>query len=530
MKLHEELMRRLLPRPKADRRRSRSFALVLAVVSTMVTIAACGTGGAGGGDRETLTIAIGAEALPNPALATTKSAWSAVSYNLVYEPLIRQLPNGSLRPALAAAWEYVDGAVPNTVFQMTLRDGAKFADGSAVTPQAVAKWLQYFVRQTGPLAGVLGANPTFQVVGSNKVQIRMTSPNPSLPVILSDGGGNIGHVVSPAGIDNPDSLATDAHGAGPYVLDSAGSVRGDHYSYKPNPNYFDQNAIKFRKVEVKVIQDASARLAAQQSGQVDVAIGDSSTAEPAQQAGLGVITAPRGVIEIVLDSKNGLAPELADKRVREAINHAIDRKSIAQALLGKAGIPASAFLPTDVTTGMDAFWTYDPAKAKSLLVDAGYPNGFEMKALVQGPYFGPLGEPLMRAVAQNLAAVGIKLNITSYATDPEYAKDVFGKKAPVFTLTGLIADTPTLYNTYMAPKARVNFFGDDEVLTREFDAGARSQDPTAHWTTMWRLFTSQAYVAPVLVNPNFFYVSEHIAGAEATAKRPVALPTEWSRK
>lgn len=523
-----------IPTRQSPRREGvRSAGLIASVVLLLSVVSACsGAGSSDKGSSDTLSIAIGTEAVPNPALATTKAAWLAISYSLVYAPLIHQTPDGRLEPALAASWEYIDesGSDPNSVFQLKLRDGAKFADGSTVTPDAVAEWLKYFVAQTGPLAGVLGEDPQFEVVGSDTVTIRMTSPNPSLPAILSDAGGNIAYVVSPKGLADLDSLGANAHGAGPYVLDNANSVRGDQYTYTPNENYYDQDAIKFKQVVVKVIPDASSRLAAQESGQIDVALGDSSTAKPAKDAGLGVVMSPRGVIELVLDVKGGLAPELKDKRVREAINHAIDRKSIAEALLGSADAAASAFLPTDVDTGLNDYWTYDPEKAKSLLADAGHADGFTMKALVQGAYFGQLGEPLMRAVAQDLSKVGINLDITSYATDPEYGKDVFANKAPGFAMTGFVADTPTIYRTYLAPTASANFFGEDEVLAKQFDAGARAEDPTKDWAEMWTRFTTEAYVAPVVVNPTYYYVSDVIDGVEATNIRPVSLPTEWSPK
>lgn len=512
--------------------RGRGLPVAIALALTLGgALAACsGGGGSSDGKGDELTIGLGAEALPNPALATSTGAWTAIQYGLVYAPLIHMTSDGDLEPALADSWNYVeqDGAAPNTVFDVNLRPEATFADGGVVTPEAVAQWFQYFVGQTGPLAGVLGSDPKFAAVDADTVRITMTEPNPSLPTILSDGGGNITYVVSPEGLKDPDALGANPHGAGPYVLDSSDSVTGDHYTYLPNEKYFDQDAIEFDKVEIRLIPDPSARLAAQQSGQLDVAIGDSTTAGPAEDGGLEVIRAPRGVIELVLDSKNGIAPRLEDARVRQAINYAIDRRSIAEALLGDADAAASTFLPTDVGSDLGDYYEYDPDKARTLLSEAGAANGFTLKALVQGSYFGQLGEPLMRAVAQNLSEVGITLDITSYATDPEYAKDVFGKKAPVFALTGLVADSPTLYGTYLAKDGRVNFFGEDKTIAEAYAAGARAEDPSEDWTRMWERFAEQAYVAPIIINPTYFYVSEGINGVHANDRRPAALPIEWS--
>jgi peptide/nickel transport system substrate-binding protein len=507
---------------------------VLAVVGVLLLLgltagglAACGSSSGGSSKTTVLRIGIGTEALPDPAKATVKGYWASVTFSLAYAPILHLTPAGKVAPGLATSWRYVEGK-QNKVFEFTLRKDAKYSDGTPVTAQTVAQWLTYFSKGTGPFAGVFGKKPQFDAVDQSTVRVTLTTPNPRLPLVLSDGGPNAGFVMGPKAMADAKLLSSATDGAGPYMLDGKQSVRGDHYTYVPNPNYYDKAAVKFSRVELKVIAEPASRLQTQKSGQLDVTLGDVTTASVAKSSGLQVLAAPQGVQYLVLDSKHGAAPQLRDIRVRQAINYAIDRKAIAKALLGPVGTPASAFIPADANTGMDNYWAYDPAKAKQLLAEAGQAKGFTLKAISQGAYFGNLGEPLVRAVAKNLEAVGIKLDLTSYSTDPDYAKDVFAFKAPVINLLQILSDTPTVYGTYIAPSGVVNFYGTDPEIVRLYNEGLKAEDPTPSWVKMWRRFTTQAYVVPLVVNPNLYYVSKSIKGVSVSKVHNSALPTEWS--
>jgi peptide/nickel transport system substrate-binding protein len=518
-----------------ERGRSRAVAVIgalLLLACGAVGLAACGgsKGGSGGASKTSvLRIGIGTEALPDPAKATVKGYWASVMFSLAYAPIFHLSPEGKVTPGLATSWRYVnDGADRNKVFEFTLRKNAKFSDGTPVTAKSVADWLTYFSKGTGPFSGVFGKKPKFEAVDDSTVRVNLATPNPRLPLVLSDGGPNAAFVMGPKAMADAKLLSSATDGAGPYMLDGKQSVRGDHYTYVPNPHYYDKAAVKFSRVEVRLIAEPASRLQTQKSGQLDVTLGDVTTASSAKSAGLKVLAAPQGVQYLVLDSKHGAVPQLRDIRVRQAINLAIDRKAIAKALLGDVGTPASAFIPADANTGQDDYWAYDPEKAKALLAQAGYAKGFSMKAICQGAYFGNLGEPLVRAVAKNLEAVGIKLDVTSYSTDPDYAKDVFDFKAPVINLLQILSDTPTVYGTYIAPSGVVNFYGTDPEIVRLYNAGLKAEDPTPSWVKMWQRFTTQAYVVPLVVNPNLYYVSKSIAGVSVSKVHNSALPTEWS--
>jgi peptide/nickel transport system substrate-binding protein len=516
---------------KVGRQVRRSSLVVTALAGVALALAACG----GGSSTKTsasngvLRIGISTEALPNPALATVSGLWAATVYDLAYAPLIHLTPDGKLEPSLAASWGYVKGTeVPNTVFQMKLRAGAKFSDGTPVDAAAVAKWLNYFVSAGGSFAAALGTKPVITAVDTSTVRVQLSAPNPSLGVTFSDAGPNIGFVASPAAIANPKLFSSGTYGAGQYVLDKTGSVTGDHYLYKPNPKYYDQSAIKFKSVQVKVISQASSRLQAQQSGQLDVAFGDLTTANAASKAGLKTLSVAQGVVSYTFDlTKNHSQRALQDERVRQAIAHAINRETLAKDLLGGHSQPASAPLFSDTKTGADDYWTYDPALSRKLLEQAGYADGFSFNALVQGAYKGLTGEPLMRAVAQQLQAVGIKMNITSYATDPAYAKDLFDNVAPMFELVPTVSTVPTFYGPWIAKTGVFDFFGGSAALDALYLKGATSVSPEASWAEMIKQFVAKAYMIPIVTDPTLYYVSTKLHGVEVSTVHNTALPTEW---
>jgi peptide/nickel transport system substrate-binding protein len=501
-----------------------SAVVLLAAVPVMAT--GCGdsastAGGSSTGPKITkLRIALNNEASLDPARSNAARYFASLPFSLGYAPIFHQSPEGKVEPALATEWGYVNtGSSKNKVFEFTLRTGAKFSDGAPVNAAAVAKWLKYFVSSTGNFRNDFGAKPKFTAVGAQKVRIEMRTSNPSLPVLLSDQGDNSGFVASPNAVDNPKVLLSGTYGAGPYQLKAADAVRGDHYTYRPNPNYYDKAKVRFKEVYLKIIANPSSRLQAQQSGQYDVTLGDTTTQDAAKAAGLQVSSVPQGMIFLALDSKNEVGTTaLRDVRVRQAINYAIDRKSIASGLFGKTGAPADNWVTADVDPAKGSVkYPYDPEKAKQLLAAAKLPKGTTLKALAPG-YFGNFGTPLMNAVAQQLQAVGIKLDTQSMPNEAALGTAVFKYQFDV---------TSSTWSTYLAPNAPLNLYGTDPEVVRLYEQGAAAEDPTDAWSKMWRRYTSQAYSVPLVAFPAIYYASKGIGGVSLTTKHVAALPSEW---
>lgn len=156
--------------------------------------------------------------------------------SIAYAPLVYLKADGTIGPGLASSWRYVKG---HTVFELTLRHGATFSDGTPVDAAAVVKWLNFYVASKNSQSGLLGPKPQFQAVGADVVRITLKQANPDVAGLLTQDGVAWGFVASPKAVANPALFKKATYGAGPYKLDYAQSVPGDHYVYVPNPRYYD---------------------------------------------------------------------------------------------------------------------------------------------------------------------------------------------------------------------------------------------------------------------------------------------------
>lgn len=497
----------------------------------LVVVILAGCGGGGGNDqptkkKQTLTIGvITAPASLDPAKTEPNSGYNL---SLTYAPLIHQKADGSLSPGLATSWGYV--GTGNKSFKLTLRPDAKFSDGTPVDAQAVKKWITYFPKPGYSMASMLGPVTSIDTPDQSTVVINLKEPNPILPTLLSEAF-NWGYVASPKLLAKPALLAKRSAGAGPYVLVPSETVNGDHYTYVPNKYFYDQKAIRFKKVVVKVIPKAASMLAAIQTGQVDVALGDPITAKAAKSAGLKIVAAPTFTASfVVTDLAGKLVPALGDVRVRQALSYAINRSSITKALVGEYGIPTSQFVTTD---GFDPqyqdYYSYDPNKAKALLKEAGYEKGFSFKML-SASFTGNVGDPLTQAVARDFANIGVKMEIVPQPTDSAFNTAIFSGRYPGFGLLYGGDPMKVQYGFYYGPHAPFNQHGWRDPTLDALYQKALSAPPDEggqYWKAMSARNVTQAQMICVVSKQTIMYVSKRIGGVAFSSKAPTSYPTTW---
>ncbi len=520
---------RRLP-PKLLPARVSSVTLGLRSCAAVALALACvaGAATARGAAKPQLTIGMstGPESLDPAKNGTGPSqAW----FSLFATPIIHVKPDGSFGPGLATSWHYFrTSAGANKGFEFTLRHDARFSDGTPVNAQAVVTWLKYFQSANGPALLFMGPVRSIQAVGKWTVRIQLMAPNPVVPLALSERG-NWGDVESPKAVANASVLGSQTAGAGPYVLVPSQSVTNDHYTFVPNKYYFDKSAIRYSKIVVKIIPDPSSLLQAVKTGQVDVATGDTTTAASAASAGLKIVRVVPGVEGIVfLDRGGAVAKPLADPRVRQALNYAIDRKTITQAIQGGNGKPTSAIFAADAPLDpkLQNYYPYNPVKAKSLLAAAGYPNGFTFN-VVGGT---PQQDKLTPSVAKYLSAIGVTLKIGIPSSNPEWAQMVFsGTYSAVTTGTG---NSPMwlFYQFFLGPKGPLNQHGwYDRTLENLWEQGSRAAKPAAYWKQLQERTVRQADFLPVFTYSDIYYVSKHVGGVvDSDVAYPLA--SEWFPK
>jgi peptide/nickel transport system substrate-binding protein len=508
-----------IPARSSGRRLAR-VALAATALTATLGLAACGGSGSGSGDgggtananatdngggtkpastggaKPVLRIGVTSAGPLNPAVNNDQTLDS-----ISYETITHIKPDGSIGPGLATKWGYVGSG--NKVFEFTLRPDAKFSDGTPVDAAAVKKWFAYFAKAGGPFASVL-AIKSVTTTGDDTVRVTLSKANPVLPWVFGDID-LWGAIASPKAVDNPKGLNDATAGAGPYTLVPSDTVVNDHYTFVPNKYYHDPGAIKFSKVQVKVIGTPTSMLQALQSGQIDVAQGDPSTAPAAGQNGVTVSKDASKTAQILLT--NLTKGPWADIRVRQALNHAIDRKAVTAGLFTDYAAPTSQFVTED---GFDAakyqnYYTYDPAKAKALLAAAGHANDLTLK-LVAGTASGNAGVPMAQAVAKYLKAVGITVKITTASTAQSELQMGLSGDYDGWQMTGGTAPTWYLYAGAYAPNGAYNLgHNTDSVMEKLAATAAGAKDPAQYWPQIMGRSVTQAYSVPIAALDTVWY-------------------------
>ena len=341
-----------------------------------------------------------------------------VPYQLVYDTLILREPDGELSPMLATEWNYNDD---RTVLTVDLRTDVSFSDGEPFDAEAVVANLEHFKAGNGRQAVQLTQFESATAVDEDTVEINLAQPDPAMEYYLSQAAGLM---ASPAAIE-AGTLETDPIGTGPYLYDKANSVRDSQSLFTAKEDYWNPELQKFDEVELRILVDVSARVNAIISGQVDWTTLEAKSADQAEDAGLEII--PDYQVDwtgmTFLDRDGVINPALADERVRQAINYAVDRDTLLEELqLGRGTATSQVFGPDSgaFVDDLEEYYTYDPEKAKELMEEAGYEDGFELKLPVI-----PAFATQITALAQQLGEIGI--TVTQETVPP--ANYVPGRRA-----------------------------------------------------------------------------------------------------
>jgi peptide/nickel transport system substrate-binding protein len=370
-------------------------------------------------------------------------------YQAAYDTLILREPDGEYSPMLAEKWEFNDD---QTAITLDLRTDVTFSDGAEFNAEAVKANLEHFKAANGRQASQLISLESVEVVDDDTVTLNLTAPDPAFEYYLSQAAGLMG---SPESLGTEEIKATPV-GSGPYELDPSGTTAGSQYTFTAREDYWNPDLQKFDKIVFKVLTDGTARLNALVSGQVDVTLLDARNAAQAEGAGKELSSNQVDWTGLFLLDRDGeLNPALGDVRVRQAINYALDRKTMLKEVqLDMGTVTTQVFGPESgaYVDALDKEYPYDPEKAKDLLAEAGYEDGLEITL----PIFTGV-ESTGALLVQQFADVGITLNLVTIPP-ANLQSELVSKKyemvhffqfqgEPWVTINGLIAPT-AFYNAF----------------------------------------------------------------------------------
>ena len=358
--------------------------------------------------------------LEPPVLDPTRNAAAAireVTTPTIFESLGRIDRTGAVGPGLAESWT-VSPDGKEYVFK--LRPGVKFHDGEALDASVVKFSLDrlFAADSTNPAKSLYTDIDKVEVVDPSTVKVTLKSPNSFLLYSLSLGD---------AGIMHPKTAATNDRnpvGTGPFMFKER--KEGDSITLVRAPTYRDPGSIKLDTVVFKIVKDPSAQVSALLAGDVDAFPGFQAPelVERLKKDPRFVVVVGTTEGEVILATNNARKP-YSDPRVRQAIAHAIDRDELISAESG-FGVPIGSHFAPHNTAYVDLTrtWPFDIAKAKKLLAEAGFPNGFE--ASLKLPPVG-YAQRAGEVIANQLGKIGIKVAISQLQW-PQWLSEVFKER------------------------------------------------------------------------------------------------------
>jgi peptide/nickel transport system substrate-binding protein len=359
-------------------------------------------------EARTLVIGTNADIQTVDPQALNSGATTAVLHN-IYSKLLKQDDQGTLVPDLATEYSLKD----DTTWSFTIRDDAYFHNGDKVTANDV----KYSIERVHNDETSVEYTHFKQIAGVNVIddthlEIMTAAPLPTLPNLIAKSGGEIlpQKYIEENGMDY---FLQHPVGSGPYKMTSY--VKDERVVLVPNENYYDTVNPDWSEVIFRVIPESSTRVGELIAGNVDVI----NNVIPAEwdrvnnnNGDTSVQFGPSTRVYQLALKVNEPFPT-SDIRVRQAIDYAIDDQLIVDQILKGAGTVTLTRVPGGVT-GQDVSlygkYNYDPAKAKELLTEAGYPDGFKLK--IQAPTGRYLMDTeIAQVIAAMLGEVGIDVQL-----------------------------------------------------------------------------------------------------------------------
>jgi len=352
----------------------------------------------------------------------------------IYSPLISQDPTGALIPGLATSWKALD----DTTWELKLREGVKFHDGTPFEPEDIEfsfkragnipNSVATFISNVRDIVGV-------EIVDRTTVRIKTREPDPIFayklcPVCMLSRKL---HAEATTAAMTAGPLAI---GTGPYRYRSF--APGERLELVANPEFWGGKP-DWDQLIMRYLSDPGARVAALSTGDVDIIDGvpvqDVAKLQSDPRIEIAS-TAAYLAVYLALDTSRETTPfafdnsgkpltknPLADVRVRQAISLAFDRQAIVDRLMAGQGTAANQIVSTaapDHARGLPPL-PVDLAKAKELLKQAGYPEGFQITV------HGPNGQfandtAVLQALAQGLTRIGIRTSVETAPMAPFLSK------------------------------------------------------------------------------------------------------------
>lgn len=287
----------------------------------------------------------------------------------VYDNLITYDDEGNLAPELAESWEIVDP----TTYILHLRKGVVFHDGDTFDAEDAKASLDRMRDPggTSALAPQLSDIEAVNIIDPHTVELKLSQPN---VIVFSALASSTAHVLSKEWLEAGHDVTAEMNGTGPFMLSEF--EPGVHVVLDKNPSYWQEGMPYLDRVVTIPYRDDSARINALRSGEVNfieyVPYIEFERLRQDEQFSMFGGVGPYNIVVLNINEK-----PFNDVRVRQAINHLVDRDQLIMLASGGEGIPIKVGLlqPSDPYYSKDLErWDFNPDKALELIREAGYDN------------------------------------------------------------------------------------------------------------------------------------------------------------
>lgn len=386
----------------------------------------------------------------------------------IYEPLTFQDATGKVIPMLAKSFRLVD----DQTWEFELHPNVTFHDGTPLDPEDVAFTVARIPAVKGPssythfIESIVGV----ERISATTFRLKTRFPDPFLSFNLA-GAKILSRTIHKDAATPDFNSGKLAVGTGPYRFVSY--TRGDRLILKSNPQWWGARDVATKQpwddVVIRPITADASRMAALLSGEVDLAdrvppddfdrVRNDKKLKLFSVRGHQVAylfpDSTRDVLPQTFDKKTGAplaANPLKDRRVREAISLAINRKAIAEVVMRGGSFPAEQMVAPGAIGRDDSLpmLEYDPARARKLLAEAGYPDGWKWTIVAPNGLFAG-DSKIAQAVAQMLARVGIETQLETMV-NAMFIPKINAREHPMFMMSYLSSTSITVLRSVWITK------------------------------------------------------------------------------
>ena len=376
-------------------------------------------------------------ALPNDPtgiyIANASDVTAISATRPLYDALVWYGPDATLQPGLAESWEISEDGRSYTFH---LREGVKFHNGEDFNAHAVSTIWEYGMTPTNEYLSYydsVASADNIVVIDDYTVEITTQEPDAFFLSEVANGW----FAIPPAYLAEVGLEAFEAApvGTGPFMLEEW--VPGDRIVMRAFPDYWNPEQPKVDGVTFRIIPDATTRLAAIQTGEVDIVtrlnVDDVALLE--DNANVSIVSYPNDRVYYVAFKNigNGVGTPLENKLVRQAMNYAVDRPGLITALFSDHGLTIPGFtIPGNL--GYDPSiepYPHDPERARELLTEAGYADGFAIGMSCPADAYTNINEVCL-SVQRDLGAIGIEVDLEFKTTNAYWSEAHYATSGPMY--------------------------------------------------------------------------------------------------